>query len=650
LNVYVCHELFGIEYLSHMHSIEGAFLGMSRYVMAHWRDLAWFPLWNGGTPFPTTYPPLLPLVVAFVAWARGVSPAHVYHWITALAYCLGPVALFALTFRLSGSRWAGWVAGLIYSCVSTSYWILPAVGRDLGNPFFSRRLQALVFYGEGPHVSSMTLLTLALLCLDIAMARRTAPYISLAALAFAATALTNWLGAFAIVLIVLPYALAHIGRDGWRRRDLAALALIGAAAYGLAMPLMPPSTIATLQFNAKTTGGNYVHAYQSVLPHLLAVAVALLAIKLVIRRLPRYLQFGILFAFLVTLVSVADGLWNIAIVPMAVRYHLEMEMSLAMLAAFSAHALWRAWSPNRPAWVAAAALAVLGIALIPPIRIERRHARTLIQPIDVTRTIEWKSAQWLNQNWTGERVFLAGSIAIWLNAFSNTPQLWGFDQATTNFMNRVAAYVIYNGDPTGLHETDSAVLWMKALGVHAVEVSGPASTERYKPFAKPQKFQGVLEPLWRDGDNVLYRVGDHAGLARIVPRGALVSRTPIHGLDLDPLRPYVAALDDWRMPRADFRWTTAHSARIAAAVESGQVVSIQAAWHNGWRATVNGHAAPVQRDALGLMYIDPHASGPVVIEMTYDGGLETRLAHWIFALTALALIAASAAAIRRRAR
>jgi hypothetical protein len=193
-------------------------------------------------------------------------------------------------------------------------------------------------------------------------------------------------------------------------------------------------------------------------------------------------------------------------------------------------------------------------------------------------------------------------------------------------------------------------LWMKALGVHAVEVSGPSSTEGYKPFAKPQRFEGVLEPLWRDGDNVLYRVGDHAGLARIVPRGALVFRPPAHGLDLDPLRPYVAALDDWRMPRADFRWETAHSARIVAGVEPNQVVSIQAAWHNGWRATVNGHPEPVQRDALGMMYIDPHAFGPVVIEMIYDGGWETRLAHWIFALTALALIVASAGAIRKRAR
>src|ERR1700733_12993358 len=56
LNVYICRELFHIEYLRHMGSIEGAFIGMSRYITTHWNDLTWFPWWNAGAPFPTTYP------------------------------------------------------------------------------------------------------------------------------------------------------------------------------------------------------------------------------------------------------------------------------------------------------------------------------------------------------------------------------------------------------------------------------------------------------------------------------------------------------------------------------------------------------------------------------------------------------------------
>src|SRR5271163_963464 len=152
LNFYICHELFQVEYVRFMGSIEGAFIGLSRYAMAHWNDLTWFPLWNDGTPYATTYPPLLHLVVALIASLSGTSPAHAYHWVTALAYCLGPVALFALTLRMSGSRWAAFVAGLIYSSVSMSAWLIPFVARDLGSRFFPRRLQDLVYYGEGPHV------------------------------------------------------------------------------------------------------------------------------------------------------------------------------------------------------------------------------------------------------------------------------------------------------------------------------------------------------------------------------------------------------------------------------------------------------------------------------------------------------------------
>jgi len=646
LNVYVCRELFRVEYLSNMGSIEGAFIGISRYAMAHWNDLTWFPLWSDGIPYPTTYPPLLHLVVAFTAWAGGISPAHAYHWITALAYCLGPVALFALTLRLSGSRWAGFVAGLVYTAVPTSAWLVPAIHRDLGGFFYSRRLQALAFYGEGPHVSSMTLLTLALLCLDLAMGpmktgRHRAPYVMLAAVAFAATASTNWLGAFAIALIVAPYVLANLGRDAWKLRDVGWLVLIGAAAYCLAMPLMPPSTIAVLQRNARSTGGDYSHAYQAAVPQGLAILAALVGIKFAIRRLAPYLQFAILFAFLMSLVTLADAWWGIGILPMAVRYHLEMEMALAILTALGAWALFR----DRSRWMAAAAILALTLALIQPIRLQRRWARVLLRPIDITQTVEWRTAQWLNQNWTGERVFLPGSISIWLNAFSDVPQLWGFDQGMTNPMVRFALFTIYTGEAAGVHNADVSVLWLKALGVQAVGVSGPASTEAYKPFVSPRKFEGVLEPMRRDGDDVVYRVSQRASLARVVPRGTLVSRVPVHGLDVDPLRPYVNALDDQRMPRAGFHWSSAHSATIATNLDPGQVVSVQMSWHAGWHAIVNGRPTPVQHDAIGLMYLDPQIAGPCTIEMVYDGGMETRVAHWLCALAALLLIGASIRAI-----
>ncbi len=635
LNFYICHELFGIEYLRHMASIEGVFIGMGRFALAHWNDLTWFPLWAAGVPFQTAYPPLLPLLVALNAWVAGVSPAHSYHWVTALFYCLGPVALFGLALRLSGSRWAAFAAAAIYSSLSISAWLVPAIARDLGSPFFPRRLQALVFYGEGPHMCSITLLTVSLFALDLAMERRRAPYFFFAAIAFAATAATNWLGAFATVLIVVPYAFAHFGSGGWKWRDVARVVLIGVAAYCLALPLMPPSTVAVMAQNARTTGGDYTHAYHTVLPNVLAVLAALAVLKFMVRRSARHLQFAVLFAFLMALLTLADDWWGIAIVPMSARYHLDMEMAMAMLIAFAGLAMLQ----HRPQRITVVALSLLVAALIQPVRMERRYARNfLLRPIDIQTTIEWKKAQWLRRNWTGTRVQIAGSSLFWWAAFSDIPELWGVDQGTTDPIIRVAEYGIYSADAAGPATAGNAVLWLKALGVQALGVSGPASPEQYKLFQNPRVFERVLDPIWREGDDVIYRVGTaDASLARIIPRAALVSREPVNGLDVDPIRPYVAALDDQSLPRAEVRWTSLHSADIATNVKPGQVISLQMAWCKGWHASVNGHDRPVERDAIGLMYIDPGSPGPCHINIVYDGGLEMAVARGVSLLTALLL-------------
>jgi hypothetical protein len=635
LNVYVCRELFHIGYLRHMGSIEGAFIGMSRYVMTHWNDLTWFPWWNAGAPYPTTYPPLLPLVVAFMAQFRGVSTALAYHGVIALAYCAGPVALFALAQRLSRSKWTAFAAGLMYSSLSMSAWLAPAVERDLGSPFYPRRLQALVFYGEGPHVSSMTLLTLALLFLDVAISTRRATWVLLTAVTFGATVVTNWLGAFATVLIVTPYVLAKLGRGRWRLRESGLLGLIAIAGYFLAIPLVPPSTIAVLQTNARTTGGNYAHAYQAALPQGLTILATLIAIKFAGRRFTPHLQFAILFAFLMTLITLAAEYWSMPIVPLAERYQLEMELALALLIAFVA----QAWLANRPRWMAVAVMGALVLALLQPIRMVRRYARdNMLRTVEITTTIEWRVSQWFNQNWSGERVLAPGSTSFWLNVFSDTPQLWGFDQAATDYMVRVADYGILSGDSAGSHDAEYSVLWMKALGVHAVVVSGLSSTEIYHQFRNSGKFEGVLPTLWRDGDDVIYQVGKHAPLARIVRRTDLANRTPDNALDIEPIRAYVAALDNPELPQAECRWISAHEARITADLQPDQVISMQVAWHKGWHATANDRQIPVLRDAIGLMYVFPAIAGPAMIKLIYDGGPEIRVAHWASALTGILLL------------
>ena len=169
-------------------------------------------------------------------------------------------------------------------------------------------------------------------------------------------------------------------------------------------------------------------------------------------------------------------------------------------------------------------------------------------------------------------------------------------------------------------------------------MTGEGSTEVYKPVKDPKKYEGVLEVLWRDGGDVLYRVGKpHLSLARVVPRGSLVPRTPINAADVDPLRPYVAALEDSAMPEALFTWTSAHSGRMETDLRDGEAVSWQVAWNAGWHATAGGREIPIARDALGLMTIFPPA-GKSTVDLMYDGGVEMRIAHWLSGITVLILL------------
>jgi hypothetical protein len=233
---------------------------------------------------------------------------------------------------------------------------------------------------------------------------------------------------------------------------------------------------------------------------------------------------------------------------------------------------------------------------------------------------------------------LPGSSMFWLTAFSDTPEIGGgFAQGITDRELPVATYGLTAG--AGEHWAEWSVLWLKALGVQAVGVSGPGSTEMYRDFVDPKKFEGVLEVLWRDGGDVLYRVGKaHTSLARVVPRIELVARTPINGADVDPLRGYVAALEDPGMPEARFQWMSAHSARIVTDLGAGQVVSLQMAFHPGWHARAGSKELRIARDALGSMTIDPEGNGPSTIDLFYDGGAEMRVAEWVCGITAVILL------------
>ena len=85
----------------------------------------------------------------------------------------------------------------------------------------------------------------------------------------------------------------------------------------------------------------------------------------------------------------------------------------------------------------------------------------------------------------------------------------------------------------------------------------------------------------------------------------LVRRTPVDGLDGEPLRTYVGALEEPSLPRARFQWRNPHEAAIAA----DQVLSVEVSYAPGWHATANGRPARFGSSRLGLLLVEPRSTG-----------------------------------------
>ena len=631
-------RLYKTEYLDQMGSIEGVFIALARYARDHASDTGWWPYWYCGMPFHNAYQPALPFTTAAVSALSHLSVARSFHIVEAVLYALGPVTLYWLARKLSGSTGAGFTAGLAYSLLSPSAWLIREIRADLGGAFFAQRLHSMVVYGDGPHVTSLTLVPLALLAVHQAIQRGTAWRFVLASCLLAAVPLTNWPGTIELATALLAYVIAY--RAAQPQTWILRLAGIAALAYGIACRSMPPSMIARFVHNVEGLEPRYrfsaIH-----LGYVLGLGLAMAGVHFALARMraKRHLQFAALFLIPTAAIVVAYYRLDVVMLAQPNRFHLGMEMGIVLLAVFAAERVVAAWPPLRtPALVALAAISMAQLANV------YRYEKRLIRPLDVTQTSEYAVARWLDAHGTGGRVMVPGSMSFWLNVWSSAPELVGCcDQNITVYPARVAQYVFHTDDHAGARAAEISLAWLQAFGVQQVAVAGPRSTETYHAMAHPWKFERRLEELWRDGkDDVIYRVPQRsASLAHIVRPAELVARAPVNGIDIEPLAPYVRAIEDPARPEAVIEWLSNQEARIRAPLQSGDLLSAQIAYDPGWEARTAAGPAPTRADQLGLLVIEPRCDHACEVRLTYSGGREMLVvrslsaACWLGALVAV---------------
>ena len=522
VNVSICARLFGIEFIAPLFSPEGSFITISRIMLEKPGEDLWWPYWNAGMPFHHSYVPLVPRMTAVAAGITGWSPALSYHAVVAFFYGFGPLSLFLMAWVMTRKTAASFLCGLLYSLVSPSALLFPAIAADTGGVWNARRLYVLTHYGAGPQVTALALLPAAILFLHLSLERRK-PLLYLATgISMAAVVLTNAFGAVTLAMAVLCLLCARSPGSFWR--DLRLTLGISLPAYLWISPWLPPSLLRSMAFNAQTSGGAFPWLSPSLLAAVGLLAGFVLLSRLTSGKLPVHLRFFLLFSLLLTAIPTLSYVagWNI--LPQSLRYHLEMEAALCLLVVFGL-ARFAARLP-KPATTAALAVAA-GLAVL-QWSTYRAHARELIRPPDLDQTAEYRVAQRMTELFGERRVMASGTCSLWLSVFSDTPQLsGGHEPSSPNWMQRVAVFIIYSGMNAGPRDGEIAALWLKAFGVHGVHVPGPESHEHDKPFGNPHKFEGLLPVVWQEAGDTIYAVPQRsASLVYVTPRSALVDKEP----------------------------------------------------------------------------------------------------------------------------
>jgi hypothetical protein len=615
LNLSICWRLVKIEYINQLASVDGFFIGIARYISTHWTDFSWFPIWHCGMPYQDTYVPLLHLVVAAVSSLGHLSAARAYHIVVAITYSLGPPALYWMALRLGASRGAAFFSALFYSLFSPSLLMMADMAKDAGGIWYSRRLQVMTVYGEGPHVTAMTLMPVVIVTLQNALAKRDSRALALAALAIAAVFLTNIPGTMALGLAVFCWICAQPRGDfraAWTIAAGASVLAYGAACFGV-----PPSSM----FRVGVNVGNMHRGFSNSLRHgpiPLALAlggIALAGWLLARTRMPMVVRYGLLFCALIGPMAATANVEVYELLPQAGRLHLDFEIGASLLLGCAAWALL----DLLPRSTRALGFAVCLGAIVWQYPHYRWRAKFDTQRADLEKRSEATTARWLDAHMEGGRVYATGSTAFWLNAFSSTPQLHGCcDQGQSLPVLNEVPYKVNSIE--GNNTTESGMNWLRALGVHAIVVNGIESSDEYKDIRLPQRFEGVLPLLHRENGDSIYQVLPvGTSLAHAVKAGELVPVRPPGTFVYPEILKYAQATMDPARPPAGFAWLRSSRARIRANLRADDLVSVQVAWFPGWKALVNGRPSAVKADGLGFLVVEPQCAGDCEIELEWIG-------------------------------
>jgi hypothetical protein len=623
------------KYTDQWPSIESTFISDARFLVAHWPHPQWQPLWYAGTRFDYIYPPALRYGTAIISKVTGYWTVKAYHFYTIFFYCLGISGVYLLVRVAGRSRAAAVLAAMATGLMSPCFLFLKDMRHDSG-PWVPVRFGVLIRYGEGPHITALCLLPIALAFAWRAMEAKRPGSLALAGVFCAAVVSNNFYGASSLAILypLLLWSFWITRRE--RRMAFPALA-IPLLAYGLTAFWLVPSYLRITLHNMQ-----YVSEKGSTWSILVALATVgifgFASYKLAGRRPERTWAVFVSGAVVLFAVNVlGHHFLNFRVMGEPGRLIPELDLVFILGAALLLEWLWR----HRGPWAKVAVAVVLVVTFAATGRYIKA-SRHIIQPWpDYKSRVEYRVTDWLWKNMPDARVVPSGTVRFWFDTWHDLAQLTGgSEQGLLNPVVYDAMWEIDAGtDP------QFALLWLKALAVDAMYTPRPNSEEPYKDIQRLERF-ATLPELFNDGQgNSIYgTMRRYAPRVRVVDRARLDSlKRPNGDEDLSQLVPYVDMVENGPDSPATLERQGSDAMLVRARVDAGQSILVQETWDPAWQATVNGRPLPVRKDPLGFMVVDP-PPGDDTVHLVFVMPLENRVG---WGLTGLSLLALVVLAIRR---
>ena len=629
--------LFTGEFTQFRGSIEATFIANARFIAERFPDLSWYPYWYLGFPFELFYTPLLPVLVAIIGKVGGDIP-QAYRIVAAGGYALGLPALYLAARELSGSRRAALLAAGAYLLLPSLTYVFPPIRADgaglsgtaVPAPW---RLVALVEYGEGPHVLSLSFALLGVAATLRYLRAPSAWRLAIAVAALVAVALTNLIGALGVAVFLFGIAIAN-GQATNVPRKWPSLTKLGLLTVLFSLGWY---SLGFMRAFSQPGGADTASSYVA-LPIVALVAIVVVA-ALPLKRLPSGADAVLLWLLLFGTILVAKQVFGIGIAPQPIRYSLELDAAFAIGVGIAL-----AWAIERLSRREAirGAVATLALAAFVAIGLPSWFGvQSRLAPDPSWQAwSERRVALWLADHLRpGERAFLSGDHAFWLNVFANVPQVrGGQDFSAVDPWPAHAAYQINTGPDVAISK-----LWLEALSVRYLVVTTPSSSDVFHDFTNPAKFDGTFPVVFDERGVRIYEV-PLAGDPRAVVAASVELRSPTNGIDRAALESYVNAAA--QAARADSvagslgRWS------IETGDAGGSLV-VREAYDSGWRATVDGKGVKVGPDALGMVSL-PLAPGRHAVELDHGVHLDFLAGLGIATLTGLIVVVRGLRADRRR--